>query len=162
MLARRTPDTAGFTIMETLIVLAVAGLILLMVLQALPTLQRNSRNSQRKQGVQTILQAVSNYELNNSGTVPNQAKLRSFLTSYEINKLAYYAPTDVHVTLYAASDAVVYYTNPSTIDTVVISNHAKCVPASSQFTNLGAGYSDVVAMYTIETSGGTAGKCQQL
>ena len=37
----------GFTIIEVLIVLAIAGLILLVVFLAVPALQRNARNTQR-------------------------------------------------------------------------------------------------------------------
>lgn len=40
-------NKSGFTIIEILIVLAIAGLILLMVFLAVPTLQRNSRNNAR-------------------------------------------------------------------------------------------------------------------
>lgn len=39
----------GFTIIEVVLVLAVAGLIFLMVFIALPALQRSQRDSQRKQ-----------------------------------------------------------------------------------------------------------------
>jgi prepilin-type N-terminal cleavage/methylation domain-containing protein len=37
----------GFTIIEVMIVLAIAGLIMLVVFLAVPALQRNSRNTQR-------------------------------------------------------------------------------------------------------------------
>jgi prepilin-type N-terminal cleavage/methylation domain-containing protein len=66
----RSTASAGFTIIETLIVLVIAGLILLIVFDAIPALTRNSRNNQRKQDVQAILGVVSNYELNNSGNFP--------------------------------------------------------------------------------------------
>lgn len=38
----------GFTIIEVVLVLAVAGLIFLMVFLALPALQRSQRDTQRK------------------------------------------------------------------------------------------------------------------
>jgi prepilin-type N-terminal cleavage/methylation domain-containing protein len=60
----------GFTIIEVLIVLAIAGLILLIVFLAVPNLQRNSRNTQRKNDVQAILGAVGEYESNNAGALP--------------------------------------------------------------------------------------------
>lgn len=41
----------GFTIIEIMIVLAIAGLILLVVLLAVPALQRNARNTERKADV---------------------------------------------------------------------------------------------------------------
>lgn len=51
-------------------VLAIAGLILLIVFEAIPALQRSSVNNQRRQDVLIILQAISHYELSNSGTFP--------------------------------------------------------------------------------------------
>lgn len=61
----------GFTIVETMIVLAIAGLILLIVLLAVPALQRSSTNSNIKSDASAIAAAVSDYESNNGGTVPN-------------------------------------------------------------------------------------------
>lgn len=63
-------SSKGFTIIEVLIVLAIAGLILLIVFLAVPNLERNSRNTQRKNDVQSILGAVSEYESNNAGSLP--------------------------------------------------------------------------------------------
>jgi len=61
---------AGFTIIEVLIVLAIAGLILLVVFLAVPALQRNSRNTQAKNAASGILGAVSEFNNNNSGQLP--------------------------------------------------------------------------------------------
>lgn len=63
----------GFTIIEVLIVLAIAALILLIVFLAVPALQRNSRNTQRKNDVASILAAISDYQTNNNGVMPNAA-----------------------------------------------------------------------------------------
>lgn len=41
-------NRSGFTIIEVVLVLAIAGLIFLMVFVALPALQRNQRDTQRK------------------------------------------------------------------------------------------------------------------
>lgn len=51
--------TEGFTIIEVLIVLAIAGLILLIVFLAVPALQRNSRNTTRNNEAARISAAVS-------------------------------------------------------------------------------------------------------
>lgn len=61
---------SGFTIIEVLIVLAIAGLILLIVFLAVPALQRSARNTQRKNDAAAIGGAVANYISNNSGTLP--------------------------------------------------------------------------------------------
>src|SRR5438270_9083953 len=60
----------GFTIIEVMIVLAIAGLILLIVFLAVPALQRNSRNTGRKSDVGRLSSAVNNYVSNNNGSLP--------------------------------------------------------------------------------------------
>lgn len=57
----------GFTIIEVLIVLAIAGLILLIVFLAVPALQRNAHNTSLKNDVAGILGAASEYTNNNNG-----------------------------------------------------------------------------------------------
>lgn len=63
----------GFTIIEVLIVLAIAGLIMLVVFLAVPALQRNSRNTSRKADVSAVLAAVNEYTSNNNGSLPSAA-----------------------------------------------------------------------------------------
>lgn len=67
----------GFTIIEVLIVLAIAGLILLIVFLAVPALQRNSRNTQRKNDVAALLGAISEYASNNNGALPTNVSAPS-------------------------------------------------------------------------------------
>lgn len=68
--AKLQKSDQGFTIVEVMIVLAIAGLILLIVLLAVPALQRNARNTQIKNDATTVAGGISSYESNNSGTVP--------------------------------------------------------------------------------------------
>ncbi len=70
MLNRLKKSNNGFTIIEVMIVLAIAGLILLIVLLAVPALQRNSRNTQLKNDASAIAAGVSEFKSNNDGTVP--------------------------------------------------------------------------------------------
>lgn len=60
----------GFTIIEVMIVLAIAGLILLIVLLAVPALQRNSRNTTIKNDASALAAALGEYTSNNSGSQP--------------------------------------------------------------------------------------------
>ena len=69
-LSEKEKSTAGFTIIEIMIVLAIAGLILLIVFLAVPALQRSARNTQRKNDVSAIAAAAANYISNNNGTIP--------------------------------------------------------------------------------------------
>lgn len=65
----------GFTIIEVLIVLAIAGLILLIVFLAVPALQRNSRNTQYKNAAAAVLTAVNEYAANNNGAMPGYTNI---------------------------------------------------------------------------------------
>ncbi len=60
----------GFTIIEVVLVLAIAGLIFLMVFIALPALQRGQRNTQRKNDINRVMTAIDNYRANNSNKLP--------------------------------------------------------------------------------------------
>ena len=60
----------AFTIIEVVLVLAIAGLIFLMVFIALPALQRNQRDTQRKNDMSRLKTAMDSYKANNRGKVP--------------------------------------------------------------------------------------------
>ncbi len=60
----------GFTIIEVMIVLAIAGLIMLIVFLAVPALQRNSRNTQAKNAASAVLATVNEFQNNNNGVMP--------------------------------------------------------------------------------------------
>ena len=60
----------GFTIIEVVLVLAIAGLIFLMVFIALPALQRSQRNTRRRQDMARIMSAIIDYQANNGGKSP--------------------------------------------------------------------------------------------
>ena len=70
MLNKLKKSNKGFTIIEVMIVLAIAGLILLIVFLAVPALQRSSHNTSRKNDAANISAAIATYETNNSGTLP--------------------------------------------------------------------------------------------
>jgi prepilin-type N-terminal cleavage/methylation domain-containing protein len=63
----------GFTIIEVVLVLAIAGLIFLMVFIALPSLQRGQRDAQRKEDLSRISVQMTNYLSSTRGSVPNSA-----------------------------------------------------------------------------------------
>jgi prepilin-type N-terminal cleavage/methylation domain-containing protein len=60
----------GFTIIEVVLVLAIAALIFLMVFIALPALQRSQRDTQRKADVARVQTAIQNYQSNNRNAIP--------------------------------------------------------------------------------------------
>ena len=57
----------GFSIIEVLIVLAIAGLIMLIVFLAVPALQRNSRNTAREADASKVLAAINQCLSNRNG-----------------------------------------------------------------------------------------------
>ena len=69
----------GFTIIEVVLVLAIAALIMLMVFIALPALQRNQRDTTRKNDISRLQSAVSNYKSRNRGALPTN--YTTFFTS---------------------------------------------------------------------------------
>ncbi len=60
----------GFTIIEVVLVLAIAGLIFLMVFIALPALQRNQRDTQRRNDMNRAQAALQQYQTNNRNSLP--------------------------------------------------------------------------------------------
>jgi len=69
-----TKSKRGFTIIEVVLVLAIAGLIFLMVFIALPALQRSQRNTQRRDDYSMLVTAVNSYMASNNGKLSNLIK----------------------------------------------------------------------------------------
>ncbi len=79
----QTNKKDGFTIIEVVLVLAIAGLIFLMVFLALPALQRNQRDTQRKADLSRLQTAVNNHQTNNRGKLPtDDSGWRSLVDKY--------------------------------------------------------------------------------
>lgn len=63
-------NTKGFTIIEVVLVLAIASLIFLMVFIALPALQRSQRDSALKSEASKVLSAITSYQSSNKNAWP--------------------------------------------------------------------------------------------
>lgn len=61
----------GFTIIEVVLVLAIAALIILMVFIAWPALQRTQRDQARKNDISLIGTAIGSYKSNNKAKLPD-------------------------------------------------------------------------------------------
>lgn len=61
----------GFTIIEVVLVLAIAGLIFLMVFVALPALQRSQRDTQRRNDMSRVDTSLVQYQTNHSNLSVN-------------------------------------------------------------------------------------------
>lgn len=70
----------GFTIIEVVLVLAIAGLIFAMVFIALPALQRSQRDQSRKNDASTVAAAINNWNsANRNGGTFNEESLRKYV-----------------------------------------------------------------------------------
>ncbi|MGD8374054.1 MAG: type II secretion system protein [Candidatus Woesebacteria bacterium] len=80
-LDQKTHD-GGFTIIEVVLVLAIAALIFLIVFLALPALQRSQRDTARKNDVSRFISQLTNYQSNNQGAIPANTGWAGFVSSY--------------------------------------------------------------------------------
>jgi prepilin-type N-terminal cleavage/methylation domain-containing protein len=70
MLERLKNREKGFTLIEIVLVLAIAGLILLIVFLALSGAQKARRDTQRKNDASGFVSALEQYASNNTGAYP--------------------------------------------------------------------------------------------
>ena len=107
----KTNEQKGFTIIEVLIVLAVAALILLVVFLAVPGLQRNQKNTQIKQEISRLSGAIVNFEANNGGAAPlNSSDLTTVLADSNIGSSSLIYTSNQYVTApYVTSSAQTLY-----------------------------------------------------
>ena len=66
MASKNINSKQGFTIIEVVLVLAIAGLIFLTVFVALPALQRSQRDTQRRNDMSRVDTSLVQYQTNNS------------------------------------------------------------------------------------------------
>lgn len=163
----------GFTIIEVVLVLAIAGLIFLMVFIALPALQRSQRNTRRRQDMARILSAFNDYQANNNGKMPNADVNTAFKSKYVGTGEQAQDPDGTDYTIYfkgvVAADGTNYYetktgdtSKPETVPTTnapsVGEDHithfvhywknAKC--GSEGEANKGNGYREIAIFYYLE------------
>jgi prepilin-type N-terminal cleavage/methylation domain-containing protein len=138
---------SGFTIIEVMIVLAIAGLIMLIVFLAVPALQRNSRNTQRKNEVSAILGAVNEWSNNNNGALPPAASQAAALSNAKLN---FYTG---NVTWAAGAQIALPV---ASIDKAVIVTGAAC--GASGATIAGSGR-QLAVQYVVETGGVAQPSC---
>jgi prepilin-type N-terminal cleavage/methylation domain-containing protein len=86
LLSKRHNQASGFTIIEVVLVLAIAGLIFLMVFIALPALQRGQRDTQRKNDLSRVNTQVQNFVSASRGSIPtttgSSATFSTFVQKY--------------------------------------------------------------------------------
>jgi prepilin-type N-terminal cleavage/methylation domain-containing protein len=140
----------GFTIIEVLIVLAIAGLILLVVFLAVPALQRNSRNTQYRNEASRFLSAYSEVSSNAGGSVLSTADDVVAVEAAANNKNL----TELTIATETGGSAP----GAGVTNAALIRTGAKCSAPNSSDTNAGSSR-QVAILFNVETSGGTQAQC---
>ena len=150
----RQAAAAGFTIIEVLIVLAIAGLILLIVFLAVPALQRNSRDTQRKRDASRVLAAAHEVLVNNGNSIASLTGGSSGNIATTIGALSYYGSTSTNPVVAAGTATA---TNTETVDTITVWTGAICGSGANagKATSTGASSRQLAVTYKLESSGGT-------
>ena len=160
MLKQLRRQKEGFTIIEVLIVLAIAGLILLIVFLAVPSLQRNSRNTQRTRDVSAILGALTEFVNNNAGSLPASCTGATPCGFFANVNTAYYDKTSATNATFTKQNSATAPSAVTNVDQVRLYSYAKCNDTAPTAT--GATARSVIALYTVEVGGGgNAPQCQE-
>jgi len=136
----------GFTIIEVVLVLAIAGLIFLIVFLALPDLERARRNTQRKTDIGHIVSALETYEANNGGAFPTTANFQTFLNTYEPNETDPSTGTQYQYTNPGATPADLATLTPGEVDYFIGDDCSGGQPAAATAT-------DVAVVIALEPTG---------
>ena len=188
MLKQIRKNNQGFTIIEVMIVLAIAGLILLVVFLAVPALQRSQRNSARKTDASRIAAGIVDFTSNSStGALPisaidcatvynssaNLAQFAGFTsiagnppacTAANVNTAGPASIADKNIYLAFASPTAANYTAPtpaagaSYISVIIIGDQVTC-NGSNAWQTSGATSRSVSLLYTLESGSSYAWAC---
>lgn len=123
----------GFTIIEVVLVLAIAGLIFLMVFTALPALQKSQRDTARKNDVSSVASAVTSYSGNNRGAFPTTAQLTSYTSSVSSNTTSVVVGPAARTTV-SPADGAITVTQRSTCGASTVANQTLGSGTTRQFT----------------------------
>jgi prepilin-type N-terminal cleavage/methylation domain-containing protein len=144
--------TKGFTIIEVLIVLAIAGLILAIVFLAVPALQRNSRNNSRITDASHLVGLINDYVANHGGQLPTSVgtggnDLNVSTESWAIMN----APVTANIDTTGDTD------DPwGDLDTLVVRNNFRCNGNDNTLTGQARAFS---VTFQVETSGNPLNRC---
>lgn len=152
----KTKRDEGFTIIEVLIVLAIAGLIMLIVFLAVPALQRNSRNTQRTNDASLIGGSVGECLANKNGqksACDSLAELQAI--GLDLTKVTQLTTAPV----VSAGDP----TMPAAGNTnqAAVGYTAKCNAAGDAVDTNGSDR-QVVVLFRVETQSGDTGRCVEV
>ena len=142
----------GFTIIEVMIVLAIAGVIMLVVFLAVPALQRNSRNTQRKSDAAHMSGLITEWQSNHGGVALTKLNDSTNAAGPDLTNENFAIMAKP-----AANTAVAAWSAPATpaVDTFYVGTGATC--NGSTAVNTGGGSRSFVVVYYVEP--GTTLQC---
>ncbi len=150
----------GFTIIEVVLVLAIAGLIFLMVFIALPALQRGQRDTQRESDLSRMNAQLTNYQSNNkngipSGTGTGATTWSTFMTRYMRPSGEEFKDPDgtdytIDVSVNSAPSIPAFSTTPDSPREIFIVQEAKC---DGESVTTGQGSRKVAFLMALEGGG---------
>lgn len=139
----------GFTIVEVLIVLAIAGVIMLVVFLAVPALQRNSRNTQRRSDASHLAALVNEYTANHAGALPTTVGSGGLDVTSE-----HFAIMTTPVT----ADIINGIATKGTTSTMKINTNATCDETTGTVSG-GTSTRQFAISFQVETSGAAQNSC---
>lgn len=98
----------GFTLIEIVLVLAIAGLLLVIVFLAVSGAQKSRRDSQRKNDLSRLAAAIENYASNTNGNYPSSLTSGAF-TSYVPTNFADPSSNAGYLTIAAGNNGAVTF-----------------------------------------------------
>jgi type II secretory pathway pseudopilin PulG len=127
----------GFTIIEVVLVLAIAALIFLMVFIALPALQRSQRDTARKADVSSIAAGVTAFTSNNRGLAPSSTSIVDYVKDISDNTKTVTVDTTkggkAGTVSPATGTATVYMSSKCVLGTATPKNVTLAKASASQF-----------------------------
>lgn len=163
----------GFTIIEVVLVLAIAGLIFLMVFVALPALQAGQRDTARKNDASTVLSAVNTYVSGNRGALPSTTAKLTGGTGAVSGHSGFFAPGGFVQDVSTNTVGIKVQTYSSTVQSAAVKDGEVVVTLKSKCGSTGAASSGSATQallsgtgnqYTVSTfleGGGGVSYCAQ-
>ena len=146
MFHNKKDSRRGFTIIEVLIVLAIAGLIMLIVFLAVPALQLNSRNTQRKSDASHLSGLINEFVTNNSGKLPTGVASPGTSTSIDLTNENFAIMNKP-----ASADIISGIATLGNLDTMKLNTSATC---QSNAATAGGGARAYTVTYQVEGPNG--------
>lgn len=139
----------GFTIIEVVLVLAIAGLIFLMVFVALPALQRSQRDTQRRNDMSRVASALTNWQTNHNNGLPDSGEAATLISGY-LDGANFKDPSGTNYIINISQLSSNGTKSSSSNPTIEIAVNAYCDGETAKYK---AGSSNFAILYKLEGSG---------